>query len=135
MKNNSTVADFWGTDNNGSAEFQLFYLGVFDPVLTPPYGTYARHSRTHEMDLHSNTVQLISNYTVEIYHNDSFGLLVLQQKVRILLEALVFTTVGGVYIQQLEINDDFQELPPDHVESKIRLFKGVLDFEMIHSPT
>ncbi len=115
------------------SKYQLYYIAVFDPP-PPPYAVFRRYKREHEMDLKSATRQLISSYVIEIYHNDSWELLALQQEIRTLLEALPFMTVGGIYVQQLEVNDDYHEMPPKLEEARVRVYQGVLDFQMIHNP-
>ena len=135
MSTNPTVADFNGTDNNGNPEYQLFYIAVFDPPLTLPYGVFNRYKRTHEMDLEGNITQLISSYHMEIYHNVSWDLLDFQQRIRTLLESLAETVVGGEYIQQIEVEDDYHEMPPAIQEVRVRVYKGCLDFEVVHAPS
>jgi len=130
----TNIPDFWGTNNNGDAEYQLFYLGVFDPVSTPPYAIFERYKRIHEMDMKSKNRQFISGYRIEIYDKDSWHLLDLQQRLRTLLESLAWTTVGGIYVEQIEVEDDFHTIPNEKLESKLRLYQGVLDFNMYYTP-
>jgi len=127
------ISDFYGIDNNGNQEYKMYYLGVFDPV-PPPYCVFKRYERLHEMDLQSKNRQFNNKYLLEIYHNDSWALLKLQQNIRKLLESLVNTTIGGIYVQQLEVEDDYHDIPPAIIESKLRLFKGILDFTMYENP-
>jgi len=134
MKTDSTVADFWGTDNNGKPEYQVFYLGVFDPVLTPPYCIFRRYKRERDADLQSRDRQYVNDYYFEIYHTVAWSLLDLQQRLRSLLDSLPLTIVGGIFVQQLEVKDDYHILPPEHLEAKLRLYKGVLDFQMVYNP-
>ena len=120
-------------DFQGTTEYQMYYLAVFDPV-PPPYGVFRRYKREPNQDLSANYRQLISNYVLEIYHTDSWALLDLQERIRSLLEGLPFTTVGGIFVQHLEVLDDFHTIPPLIQEARTRVFTGVLDFEMVHNP-
>lgn len=129
----TNIPDFNGTDNNGNPEYQVYYLEVFDPV-PPPYCVFRRYKRVPEIDLSSNYRQLTSSYVLEIYHNDSWTLLNLQQRIRTLLESLPLTTVGGIFVQALVVQDDFHTTPPLLQEVRTRVFQGVLDFEIIHNP-
>ena len=113
--------------------YQMYYLAVFDPVPTP-YCVFRRYKREPEMDLSSNYKMLVSSYVFEIFHDDSWALLDLQKRMRNLLETLPLTNVGGVYIQALEIQDDFHTMPPLLQEVRTRVFQGVLDFEITHHP-
>lgn len=131
MKDN--IADLSGKDSNGNTQYNLYYCEVFDPVA-PPYAIFRRYKREPEQDL-SSTYQLItSSYIMEIYHYDSWALLDLQQRIRKLLEGLPLTTVGGVFIQGLTVTDDFHTTPPLTQAARTRVFQGVLDFEIVHSP-
>ncbi|MHB1654129.1 MAG: hypothetical protein ACYCVD_16885 [Desulfitobacteriaceae bacterium] len=120
-------------DFNGTNEYQMYYLAVFDPV-PPPYCVFRRYRRELEMDLSSNYRLFISSYVLEIYHNDSWALLDLQKRIRSLLEGLPLTTVGGIFVQGLAVQDDFHTIPPLMQEVRTRVFTGVLDFEVIHHP-
>ncbi len=131
MKTN--ISDFNGTDSNGNPEYHMYYLEVFDPVA-PPYCVFRRYKREPEMDLSSSYRQLISSYVLEIYHNDSWALLDLQQRIRTILEGLPLSTVGGIFVQALQITDDFHTTPPLLQEVRTRVYQGVLDFEIIHNP-
>ncbi len=132
MKTN--IPDFIGTDNNGNPAYQMYYLAVFDPV-PPPYCVFRRYKREPELDLSSNYRLLVSSYVMEIYHNDSWALLDLQQRIRTLLETLPLTSVGGVFVQTLQVTDDFHTIPPLIQEARTRVFTGVLDFEVFHHPS
>ncbi len=131
MKTN--IPDFNGTDSNGNSQYNMFYLEVFDPV-PPPYCVFRRYKREPEMDLSSGYRQLTSSYVIEIYHNDSWALLDLQERIRSLLESLPLTTVGGIFVQSLLVQDDFHTTPPLLQEVRTRVYQGVLDFEIIHNP-
>lgn len=131
MKTN--IPDLNSTDSNGDPEYKMYYLEVLDPV-PPPYCVFRRYKRELEMDLSSNYRQFMSSYVLEIYHNDSWALLDLQKRIRSLLESLPLTNVGGVFVQGLEVSDDFHTTPPLIQEARTRLFQGVLDFEIIHNP-
>ncbi len=120
-------------DFNGTNGYQMYYLAVFDPV-PPPYCVFRRYKRELEMDLSSNYRLFISGYVLEIYHNDSWALLDLQKRIRSLLEGLPLTTVGGIFVQGLAVQDDFHTIPPLMQEVRTRVFTGVLDFEVIHHP-
>jgi len=135
MKDDPTVTDFNGTDNNGSPEYQLFYIACFDPPSTLPYGSFNRYRRVHEMDLQGNIAFLISSYHMEIYHNVAWSLLDFQQRIRTFLESLAQKTVGGQYIQKIEVEDDYHEMPPAIQEVRVRVYKGCLDFEVTHAPS
>jgi hypothetical protein len=135
FQSNESTQSLWGTDNNGNPEFQMFYLGVIDPVETPPYAVLTRRRRQCEQDLDSNNYQLVSEYTLEVFHVDSWALLNLQQSIRSILESLPLTTVGGVFIQRLQVTDDYNMLPPNIQEVRVHLYMGVLEFEVIHNPS
>jgi hypothetical protein len=120
-------------DFQSNNEYQMYYLTVFDPVSTP-YCVFRRYKRESEMDLSSNYNLLMSNYVFEIYHDDSWALLDLQQRIRLLLERLPLTTVGGVFVQGLNVLDDFNTTPPLLQEVRTRVYQGVLDFEITHHP-
>lgn len=120
-------------DFNGTTEYQMYYLAVFDPVL-PPYCVFRRYKREPDQDLGSSYRQLVSNYVMEIYHDDSWALLNLQERIRTLLESLPLTTVGGIFVQSLEVQDDFHLTPPLLQEARARVFQGVLDFEITYNP-
>lgn len=119
-------------DFNGTDEYQMYYLEVFDPV-PPPYCVFRRYKRTCETDLSSNYGLFTSGYDLTIYHNDSWALLDLQQRIREILEGLSLTTVGGIFLQSLDVLDDFHTTPPLIQEVRTRLFTGVLDFEVLHN--
>lgn len=129
----ANISDFNGTDDNGNPEYRMFYLAVFDPVL-PPYCIFRRYKCEPEIDLSSNYRLLTSSYVLEIFHNDSWALLNLQERIRTLLESLPLTTVGGILVQSLVVQDDFHTTPPLLQEVRTRLYQGVLDFELIYSP-
>lgn len=114
-------------------EYQMYYLSVFDPVSTP-YCVFRRYKREPEMDLGSNYKLLVSSYIFEIFHDDSWALLDLQKRIRNLLETLSLTTVGGVFVQGLNVQDDFHTTPPLLQEVRTRVYQGVLDFEITHHP-
>jgi hypothetical protein len=119
-------------DFNGTNEYQMYYLAVFDPV-PPPYCVFRRYKREAEQDLSSNYGLFNSGYIMDIYHNDSWALLDLQQRIRKLLESLPLTTVGGILIQALIVQDDFHTIPALMQEARTRSYQGVLDFEVIHN--
>ena len=120
-------------DFNGTTEYQMYYLAIFDPV-SPPYCVFRRYKREAEPDLSSNYGLFISDYVLEIYHTDSWALLDLQQRIRKLLEGLPLTTVGGVFVQGLVVTDDFHTIPALIQEARTRVYQGVLDFEIVHNP-
>lgn len=126
------ITDFNGTDSDGNPEYNMFYLESLDPVL-PPYCEFRRYKRESDIDLSSNYRYYISAYVFTVYHNDSWALLDLQQRIRSLLESIPLTTVGGIYIQSLEFQDDFHTTPPLLQEVRTRLYQGVLDFEITHN--
>lgn len=132
MANSPVLTDFWGTDDNKNSEYQVFYLGAFDPVSTPPYCVFWRHKRQPEMDLDGIPRQFVSGYFFEIYHTSSWESLELQARLRTFLESLEGTVVGGVFVQSLIVMDDFHVIPPK--EERIRLYKGVLDVEVTYNP-
>lgn len=110
----------------------MYYLAVFDPV-SPPYCVFRRYKRGAEQDLSSKNGLFSSGYVLDIYHTDSWALLDLQQRVRSILEGLPLTTLGGVFVQALEVQDDFHTIPPLMQEERTRVYQGVLDFEIIHN--
>jgi len=120
------------SDFNSTQEYQMYYLAVFDPV-PPPYCVFRRYKREAEQDLSSNYGLFNSGYILEIYHTDSWALLDLQQRVRRLLEGLSLTTVGGIFVQSLNVQDDFHTVPALMQEARTRVYQGVLDFELIHN--
>ena len=119
-------------DFKGRNEYQMYYLAVFDPV-SPPYCVFRRYKRGAEQDLSSKNGLFSSGYVLDIYHTDSWALLDLQQRVRSILEGLPLTTLGGVFVQALEVQDDFHTIPPLMQEERTRVYQGVLDFEIIHN--
>ena len=133
MSADVTVQDFWQTDNNGTRAYQMYYLGTFDPVKATPYLTFNRYKRTSEIDLGSYNRMYNSGYYFEIYHYDSWLLLDLQQRVSTFLESLSLKTIGGIYIQKVQVMDDFHKFPRESDEDKIRLFQGILEVEIDHN--
>ena len=123
----TNIPDFFGTN-----EYQMYYLAVFDPV-SPPYCVFRRYKRDAEQDLGSNYGLFNSGYVMNIYHTDSWALLDLQQRIRKLLEGVPLTTVGGIFVQGLVVQDDFHTIPPSIQEVRTRAYQGVLDFEVIHN--
>jgi hypothetical protein len=119
-------------DFNGTTDYQMYYLAVFDPV-PPPYCVFRRYKREAEQDLSSTYGLFTSAYVMNIYHTDSWALLDLQRRIRELLESLPLTTVGGIFVQGLLVTDDYHTTPPLIQETRVRAFQGVLDFEIIHS--
>jgi hypothetical protein len=119
-------------DFNGTTDYQMYYLAVFDPV-PPPYCVFRRYKREAEPDLSSTYGLFTSAYVMNIYHTDSWALLDLQRRIRELLEGLPLTTVGGIFVQGLLVTDDYHTTPPLIQETRVRAFQGVLDFEIIHS--
>ena len=130
----ASIPDFQGVDDAGTPVYKVEYLAALDP-LPPPYCAFRRYKRMSEIDLKSEYEQLVSNYVMSIYHNDSWALLSLQERIRALLLTLPLTTVGGIFVQQLQIIDDFHDIPPLIQEARSRVFTGILDFEIVHSPT
>lgn len=119
-------------DFNGTNEYQMYYLAIFDPV-PPPYCVFRRYKREADLDLSTNYGLFTSSYVMEIFHTDSWALLNLQNLIRKLLEDLPLTTVGGIFVQGLLVTDDYHTTPPLIQETRVRAFQGVLDFEIIHS--
>ncbi|WP_088188894.1 hypothetical protein [Desulfosporosinus sp. FKA] len=120
-------------DFQSGSDYKMYYIAVLDPVPTP-YCVFRRYKREPEMDLSSSYKMLASSYMVELYHDDSWALLDLQKRIRHLLETLPLTTVGGVFVQSLEVQDDFHMMPSLLQEVRTRVFQGVLDFEITHHP-
>lgn len=119
-------------DFNGINEYQMYYLAVFDPV-PPPYCVFRRYKREAELDLGSNYGLFNSGYVMNIYHTDSWALLDLQHRIRKALEGLPLTTMGGIFVQNLLVQDDFHTIPALLQEARTRVYQGVLDFEVIHN--
>jgi len=118
-------------DFNGLTAYQMYYLAVFDPVPLP-YCVFRRYKREAEPDLSSNYGLYTSGYILNIYHDDSWALLDLQQRIRVILEGLPNTTLSGTSIQALIVLDDFHTVPALMQEARTRAYQGVLDFEIIH---
>lgn len=130
----ANIPDFNSMDNNGSLEYRMNYLEFLDPVPVP-YCTFERYKRVPEIDLSSGYQQLFSSYVIKIYHNDSWALLDLQERIRKLLQGLPLTSIGGTFVQSLVVQDDFHTTPPLIQEARTRVYQGVLDFEIVHNPT
>jgi len=119
-------------DFMGQTEYQMYYLAIFDPVPTP-YCVFRRYKREADQDLSSTTGMLTSGYILEIFHTDSWALLDIQQRVRRLLESISRTTVGGIFVQNISVTDDFHTTPALMQEARSRLYQGTLDFEVYHN--
>lgn len=109
-----------------NAEYQMYYLAVFDPV-SPPYCVFRRYKREAELDLQSNYGLVNSSYVFEINHTNSWALLDLQERIRKLLEKLPLTTVGGMLIRSLIVLDDYHTIPDSIQEARVRTYQGILD--------
>lgn len=131
----SNIPDFEGVDDQGSPEYKLFGLVVFDPV-PPPYAVFKRQKQEALVDLENKPQQIIATYTIEIYHNDSWALVGIKQRIIDLLWSLPMTTLettgGGIYIQRLIINDSTQETPPKIEEARVRIYEEIIEFEITY---
>ncbi|MDR3586853.1 MAG: hypothetical protein P4L59_16300 [Desulfosporosinus sp.] len=119
-------------DFMGQTEYQMYYLAIFDPVPTP-YCVLRRYKRDCDQDLSSNNGLFTSGYIIEIYHTDSWALLDVQQRIRVLLDTIPLTTVGGIFVQNISVVDDFHTTPALMQEARSRLYQGTLDFELYHN--
>ena len=124
--------EFQAFDTFGNVDYKLYYIQSYDKV-EPPYCTFCRHKRIHEIDIMNNETIYEDILTVKMYHTDSLALENLQIKMRNYLESLLFKNVDNVYIQKVCCEDDFHQ-PFSDVEKGLFYFEGIIEVNFEYTP-
>lgn len=89
------------------------------------YITYKSTSTDREHAISEKLGALNTQYELNLYCDKFSDVKTIKQQVITILRDMSLTTVGGVFIQQVEIITDFE-----YYESEVKKYKAIIEFEI-----